>query len=76
MSGRYGRKHEYDVFARINRGDDLIHIGTVQAESDELAQVYSTFIYDEEDWFDMCVIRRENMIWVRKAKGLSKKVGA
>lgn len=42
-------KITYDIFARINRGDNLMHIGTVEAENSELAKVYATFTYDEED---------------------------
>ena len=70
MSVGIQNRHEYDVFTRIKRGDNLMHVGTVEAETDELAHVYATFTYDEEDWVEMCVIRREQIIWVRKPEGL------
>jgi 1,2-phenylacetyl-CoA epoxidase PaaB subunit len=70
MSSMSKKVHDYDVFARISRGDDLMHIGTVEAEADELAIVYATYVYDEEDWFDMYVVKRENLISVKEPKGL------
>ncbi|MFC4765865.1 hypothetical protein [Effusibacillus consociatus] len=70
-----GKRYEYDVFTRIKRGDDLVHVGTVEAETDELAQVYATFTYDEEDWAEMCVVRRGLLNWVRKPVGLFEKEG-
>lgn len=66
----------FDVFARINRGDHLVHIGTVEAENKDLAKVYATFIYDEEDWTEMCIVPREKINWVRKPKWLFEKEGA
>jgi 1,2-phenylacetyl-CoA epoxidase PaaB subunit len=77
MSEQNEKPHafEFDVFARIKRGDDLIHIGTVKAETEELAKVYATFTYDEEDWVEMCVIRRDQLNWVRRPKGLFAKEG-
>ncbi|WP_018130685.1 hypothetical protein [Effusibacillus pohliae] len=61
---------EYDVFARIHRGDSLLHIGTVEAPNDELAQVYAEYVYDEEDWVEMCVVPRPSIRWVRRPKGI------
>lgn len=60
----------YEVFTRSKRGDLLVHIGTVEAESDELAKIYAEMIYDEESWLDMCVVRRDDMKWVYEAEGL------
>ena len=56
----------YDVFARKNRGDQLSHIGYVDALDDEMARVYAWKTYDEENWFEMCVIRRSNIIPVNR----------
>lgn len=75
MSAQSERRHEFDVFARLKRGDDLIHIGTVEAETEDLAKVYATFTYDEEDWVEMCVIRRDQLHWVRRPQGLFAKEG-
>ena len=56
----------YDVFARKHRGDQLSHIGYVDALDDEMARVYAWKTYDEENWFEMCVIRRRNIIPVNR----------
>jgi|GEM_PF-925537 len=63
-------KHEYYVFVRINRGDDLVFIGSVDADSDSLAKIYANFTYDEEDWFDMFVVKKENFLRVALSDGV------
>ncbi|GAA4714518.1 hypothetical protein [Brevibacillus fulvus] len=63
-------RYEYDVFTRIKRGDDLVHIGTVAAPSDELAKVYAKAVYDEENWVEMCVVPRRHIKWVKQPEGL------
>ena len=59
----------YDVFARKDRGDPLRHIGYLNAPDDELARVYGWRTYDEENWFEMCVVRREHIIAVNREDG-------
>lgn len=54
----------YEVFTRINAGDDLQHIGSVEAPSDKLAKNYADTTYDEEDWSVMVIVRREDLIEV------------
>jgi len=56
---------KYHVFTRINAGDDLIHAGTVQADSDRLARIYAYRTYDEEDWEYIGVVREENLLEVK-----------
>ncbi|MFJ7469310.1 hypothetical protein [Peribacillus frigoritolerans] len=73
MSDKKVQNFEYDVFSRINRGDDLMHIGTVEANNDDLARVYARYIYDEEKWLEMFIVRRENMICIREAEPFFKK---
>ncbi|MCM3168669.1 hypothetical protein [Peribacillus frigoritolerans] len=73
MSDKKVQNFEYDVFSRINRGDDLMHIGTVEANNDDLARVYARYIYDEEKWIEMFIVKRENMICIREAEPFSKK---
>ncbi|MFE4810816.1 hypothetical protein [Peribacillus simplex] len=73
MSDNKVQNFEYDVFSRINRGDDLMHIGTVEADNDELARVYARYIYDEEKWVEMFIVKRENMICIREAEPFFKK---
>jgi hypothetical protein len=59
----------YDVFARKSRGDALHHVGYLDAPDDELARIYAWKTYDEESWFEMCVVRRENVIPVNRREG-------
>ncbi|MGE6718324.1 hypothetical protein ACQKGD_13250 [Peribacillus frigoritolerans] len=73
MSEKKVQNFEYDVFSRINRGDDLMHIGTVEANNDDLARVYARYIYDEEKWLEMFIVKRENMICIREAEPFFKK---
>lgn len=59
----------YDVFARKSRGEALRHVGYLNAPDDELARVYAWKTYDEETWFEMCVVRRSAIIPVNRAEG-------
>lgn len=54
----------YQVFARVNPGDDTQHIGEVQADSDRLARIYAYRTYDEEDWDYLAVVRDEHLLEV------------
>ncbi len=63
------REYVYDVFARKSRGDQLAHIGYVDALDDETARVYAWKTYDEENWFEMCVVRRAHIIPVNRDDG-------
>lgn len=55
---------KYEVFARINQGDETLHIGNVRAETDRLARMYAHNTFDEEDWNYMAVVREDNLIEV------------
>ncbi|MDE2762125.1 MAG: hypothetical protein OXQ94_01625 [Gemmatimonadota bacterium] len=59
----------YEVFARKSRGDPLRHIGYVDAPGVELARVYAWKTYDEENWFEMCVVPRRAVIPVNRPEG-------
>ena len=59
----------YEVFARKRRGDPLRHIGYIDAPGDELARVYAWKTYDEENWFEMCVVPRGAIIPVNREDG-------
>ena len=59
----------YDVFARKQRGKPLRHIGYVGALDDELARVYAWKTYDEEKWFEMCVVPRNAILGVNRYEG-------
>ena len=73
MSEKKVQNFEYDVFSRINSGDELMNIGTVEANNDDLARVYARYIYDEEKWLEMFIVKRENMICIREADPFFKK---
>ncbi|MDF9748512.1 phenylacetic acid degradation PaaB family protein [Natrinema sp. S1CR25-10] len=55
---------KYEVFARINQGDDTIHIGNVTAKSDRLAKMYAHNTFDEEDWDRLVVVREDDVLEV------------
>jgi 1,2-phenylacetyl-CoA epoxidase PaaB subunit len=59
----------YEVFARSRRGDALRHIGGVHAPSDALARLYARWVYDEETWLDLAVVRREHLLPVSAVQG-------
>ncbi len=63
------REIVYDVFARKNRGDQLCHIGYVDALDDAMARIYAWKTYDEENWFEMCVVKRSEIIPVNRDDG-------
>ncbi len=54
----------YEVFARKSRGEPLRHIGNLNAPDAALARVYAFNTYDEEKWFDMWVVARDDLIEV------------
>ncbi|WP_247004201.1 phenylacetic acid degradation PaaB family protein [Halosolutus gelatinilyticus] len=55
---------KYEVFARINQGDDTKHIGNVTAESDRLAKMYAHNTFNEEDWDFLAVINEADLLEV------------
>lgn len=59
----------FDVFARKNRGEPLYHIGYLDAPGAELARVYAWNTYDEEKWFEMCIVPRSAIISVNRTDG-------
>jgi 1,2-phenylacetyl-CoA epoxidase PaaB subunit len=63
------REAVYDVFARKERGEPLAHIGYVDAPDDEMARVYAWKTYDEQNWFEMCVVPRSAIIPVNRDDG-------
>ncbi|MFC0560735.1 hypothetical protein [Halalkalibacter alkalisediminis] len=63
-------KQEYYVFTRIKRGDELLFIGSVDADSDNLAKVFANYTYDEEDWFEMFVVRKNHFLKVALSEGV------
>jgi 1,2-phenylacetyl-CoA epoxidase PaaB subunit len=54
----------YEVLTRIRPGDELKHIGSVEAPSDKLARNYADTMYDEEDWSYMVLVRRDDLVKV------------
>jgi 1,2-phenylacetyl-CoA epoxidase PaaB subunit len=60
--------NKYHVFTRVSAGDDIIHVGTVQADTDRLAKLYAHETFDEEDWHFMGVVRDDNLLEVGEPK--------
>ena len=56
----------YEVFARKTREDPLHHIGFLNAGDPELARVYAWQTYDEQNWFEMCVVPRDAILPVNR----------
>ncbi len=63
------RERVYEIFARKSRGEPLRHVGYLDALDDELARVYAWKTYDEENWFEMCVVPRAAIIPVNREDG-------
>ena len=59
----------FDVFARKERGEPLVHIGYVDAVDPELAKVYAWRTYDEQNWFEMCIVPRSEILPVNRDDG-------
>ncbi|RQG87959.1 hypothetical protein EA462_13940 [Natrarchaeobius halalkaliphilus] len=57
-------KRTYEVLARINAGEPLQSIGSVDASSDEFAKQYAEMFYDEEDWEVLFVVDRKDILKV------------
>ena len=58
----------YEVFGRISSEQELMHIGYVNAPGVELAKVYAHTVYNEENWIELCVVKREDIIPVYQAE--------
>ncbi|WP_453991206.1 hypothetical protein [Bacillus nitroreducens] len=70
MTVEVATKQDYLLFTRINRGDELTHVGTFKAVNDDLAKIYAQYIYDEEDWVEMYVVKKEALVNVRRPEPL------
>lgn len=56
------RLQEWDVFTRLERGDDLKFIGSLWAVDEDMAKYYATSLYDERNWFEMKLVPKNT--WV------------
>lgn len=59
----------FDVFARKDRGEALAHIGYVEAPDAAMARVYAWKTYDEQNWFEMCIVPRSAILPVNRTDG-------
>lgn len=59
----------FEVFARKTREEPLRHIGYINAITAELARVCAWKTYDEQNWFEMCVVPRECILPVNLKEG-------
>jgi 1,2-phenylacetyl-CoA epoxidase PaaB subunit len=55
----------YEVFARKTREEPLRHIGFINALDPELARVCASTTYDEQNWFEMCIVPRAAIVPVK-----------
>ncbi|MDQ3556693.1 MAG: hypothetical protein M3409_07930 [Gemmatimonadota bacterium] len=60
------REPVYEVFARKTRDEALRHVGYINAGDPELARVYAWQTYDEQNWFEMCVVARVDLLPVNR----------
>jgi 1,2-phenylacetyl-CoA epoxidase PaaB subunit len=60
------REPVFEVFARKARAEPLRHIGYVNALDIDLARVYAWSTYDEQNWFEMCVVPRAALVPVNR----------
>jgi 1,2-phenylacetyl-CoA epoxidase PaaB subunit len=49
------------VFARRKYDESLYQVGTVTADSPEMAAVFARSIYDEHPWIELTVVPRASM---------------
>ncbi len=63
------REPVYEVFARKTRDEPLRHIGYINALNTELARVCAWKTYDEQNWFEMCVVPRAAILPVNHQDG-------
>jgi 1,2-phenylacetyl-CoA epoxidase PaaB subunit len=59
----------FEVFARKTREEPLRHIGYINALNSELARVCAWKTYDEQNWFEMCVVPRAAVLPVNHHEG-------
>ena len=52
----------YRVLARSRRGEPLREIGALRAPTDALARAYARWLYDEERWVELAVVRGEQVL--------------
>lgn len=60
------REPVFEVFARKTREEPLRHIGYVNAPDDDLARVFAWKTYDEQNWFEMCIVPRASILPVNR----------
>jgi 1,2-phenylacetyl-CoA epoxidase PaaB subunit len=58
------KKNVFEVFAQIEPGGPISHIGNLNAPGIALAKVYARRIYDEERWSEMWVVPRDEIVVV------------
>ncbi|WP_426440609.1 hypothetical protein [Bradyrhizobium genosp. P] len=52
----------YEVFTRRTSKEPLTHIGSIEAPNEELAEARAWFVYDQEPWLEMCIVRTSAII--------------
>ena len=52
----------FEVFGRKSSEEELMHVGYVNASGLDLAKVYAHTVYNEENWIELCIVDRDNII--------------
>lgn len=52
----------FEVFGRKSSEEELMHVGYVNAPGLDLAKVYAHTVYNEENWIELCIVDRDNII--------------
>lgn len=58
----------YVVFARIEAGDSVKHVGELKARTDRLAKLYACTTYDEENWNYLSIVKQKDLLEVHDGK--------
>jgi hypothetical protein len=61
MASRDPNRHVYDVFARFQRTERPIHIGSLCASDADDARVLSRYVFDERRWLEMIAVCRADI---------------
>ena len=67
MKKKYSRESSsssilYEVFGRLNHGDALTHIGSLEAGNIDLARARAMMLYSERRWIELCISPAKNFV--------------
>lgn len=59
---RFEDRTMWEVYARRKFDEPLAHVGTVAADERDLALVYARSIFNEFNWIEMVLYRRDTQV--------------